>query len=280
MWVDVDGGKLSVETAGRGSPILLLHGWPLDHRIFEPQVRYLGRSFRLVLFDRRGFGRSAAPPDLGRELDDIDRIIEALGLEAVHLLGMSQGARIALRFAVTRPSRIRSLILQAPVIDGVSVDEPEFERIPMEEFAQLARAGRIDEVRRRWLAHPMMALDPEHAVSRRLVEEIVAGYGGKDLRDYSPARSAFPHDVLGMLSRLDVPCLILTGARDTATRHEHARRLLEAMPRARQIVFEDSGHLSNLTEAPAYNRHVADFCAGVGDDARREDPASGGSVRN
>lgn len=279
MRVDVDGGSLSVHAAGGGSPILLLHGWPLDRRIFEPQIRDFGRSFRVVMFDRRGFGRSAAPPDLGRELDDIDRILEALDLRTVHLLGMSQGARIALRFAVTRPGRIRSLILQAPVIDGVSVDEPESERIPMEEFAELARAGRIDEVRRRWLAHPMMALEPEHAASR-LVEKIVADYEGKDLLDYSPVRGAFPHDVLAGIARLDKPCLILTGAHDTATRREHARRLLQATPRAREIVFRDSGHLSNLTEAPGYNRHVTEFCAGVDSDARRQDAACGKSVRN
>jgi pimeloyl-ACP methyl ester carboxylesterase len=267
MWVDVDGGRLQLRTSGRGSPpesaILLLHGWPLDHRIFEPQIAYLGRSLRVIAFDRRGFGRSEAPPGLHRELDDIDRILEALGLKTVHLLGMSQGARIALRFAVTRPERIRSLLLQAPVIDGLPLDEAGSERIPMAEFAALARAGQLEEVRRRWLEHPMMALGSGHARLRRRVEEIVADYQGKDLLDYSPAHHAFPHDVLEGVSRLDRACLILTGAHDTATRREHGRILLESIPRAREIVFTRSGHLSNLVQAKAYNRRVAAFCASV-----------------
>ncbi len=271
MWVGVDGGRLQLETASRGSrrqsTILLLHGWSLDHRIFEPQIRYLERFFRVIAFDRRGFGRSEAPPDLRRELDDIDRIMEALGLGTVHLLGMSQGARIALRFAVTRPQRIRSLIVQAPAIDGIAFDEPESERIPLEEFAALARAGRMDEVRKRWLAHPMMALGAGHAGLQRRVEEIVADYEGKDLLDDSPARRAFPHDVLERIARLDRACLILTGTIDTATRRKHARRLLESMPRGQEIIFEHSGHLSNLTEESAYNRQVAAFCASVDGDA-------------
>lgn len=266
MWVDVDGGRLHVETAGRGSPILLLHGWPLDHRIFEPQIRYLERFFHVVAFDRRGFGRSEAPPDLCRELDDMDRILEALDFPTVHLLGMSQGARIALRFAIRRPRRIRSLIVQAPAVDGIALDEPESERIPIEEFARLARAGKMDEVHKRWLAHPMMALGPGHERARRRVEEIVAGYEGKDLLDYSPARQAFPHDVLDRLSRFEQRCLVLTGARETAIRREHARRLLESLPRGEEIVFEHSGHLSNLTEEHAYNRQVAAFCARVDGD--------------
>lgn len=275
MWVDVDGGRLQLHASGGGSPrestgestILLLHGWPLDHRIFAPQIRYLEQFFRVIAFDRRGFGCSEAPPDLHRELDDIDRILHALGLETAHLLGMSQGARIALRFAVTRPERIRSLILQAPAIDGIALEPSEAERIPMAEFAALARAGRLDEVRRHWLAHPMMALGPGHAGLERRLEEIVAGYQGKDLLDYSPAGHGFPHDVLARLSLLDKPCLILTGAHETATRREHARLLLESMPCAREIVFGHSGHLSNFLEAEAYNRQVAAFCAGVDEHA-------------
>jgi len=275
MWVDVDGGRLHLEAAGHGSrpgsTILLLHGWPLDHRIFEPQIRYLERFFHVVAFDRRGFGRSEAPPDLRRELDDIDRILEALGLATVHLLGMSQGARIALRFAVTRAGRIRSMILQAPAIDGLALDESAAERIPMEEFAMLARAGRLDEMRSRWLEHPMMALGARDARLRRQVEEIVASYMGRDLLDYSPARQTFPHDVLDSLSRLDKACLILSGTHETPTRREHARRLLETMPRSREIVFRHSGHLSNLTEPKAYNRQVAAFCASVDDTVQERD---------
>ena len=271
MWVDVDSGRLQLHVSGSGSPgkstILLLHGWPLDHLIFAPQIRYLEQFFRVIAFDRRGFGCSEAPPDLHRELDDIDRILDAMGLETVHLLGMSQGARIALRFAVTRPKRIRSLLLQAPAIDGIALDSTAAERIPMEEFAALARAGRLDEVRRRWLAHPMMALGTGHTRLARRLEEIVSGYQGKDLLEYPPANHSFPHDVLARFSLLDKPCLILTGAHETATRREHARRLLESTPCAREIVFGHSGHLSNLLEAEAYNREVAAFCAGVDEHA-------------
>ena len=263
MWVDVDGGRLKLHASGSGAPILLLHGWPLDHRLFEPQVRFLEQSFRVIAFDRRGFGRSEAPPDLGREPDDIDRILGALEAETVHLLGMSQGARIALRFAVTRPCRIRSLILQAPAIDGLVLDQPEGERIPLEEFAALARTGQLDEVRRRWLAHPMMSLGPDEDQLRRDIGRIIGDYRGKDLLDYSPASQTFAHDVLAELPRLDTPCLILTGGHDTAARREHARRLRDSLPRAREVVFRQSGHLSNLQEADAYNQEVADFCASV-----------------
>ena len=70
----------------------------------------------MITYDRRGFGRSEAQPDLRLELDDIDHILDALGFESTHLLGMSQGGRIAIRYAVTRSERLRSMILQGAVI--------------------------------------------------------------------------------------------------------------------------------------------------------------------
>lgn len=265
MWVDVKGGRLYMQESGKGSPILLIHGWPLDHRIFEPQVACFSRVLRVVAFDRRGFGRSRVPPGLGREPDDIERILDALSVDAVHLLGMSQGARIALRFAVTRPERIRSLLLQGPAVDGLVLEEPDRERIPIREFAALARAGKMDEVRQRWLAHPMMALGRGHARQRRLLETILADYEGADLLGAASGETFFSysHDVLSRLGRMDVPTLILTGAHETSTRREHARKLLNSIPGCREIEFADSGHLSNLTEVERYNQAVVDFCAAV-----------------
>lgn len=266
MRVDVAGGQLYVESAGSGSALLAVHGWPLDHRLFEPQVAALARLHRVVTFDRRGFGGSRAPPDLGLEVDDLVAIIEALGLGSVHLLGMSQGARIALRFAAIRPELVRSLLLQGAAIDGFAPAAPDAERIPLEEFARLARAGRIDEVRKQWLAHPMMVLDGNLARERALLDTMMDGYHGADL--LADPATPFTVDVTAAIRNFHAPCLLLTGANETPARRAHARRLFELLPDCREVVFRKSGHLSNLSEPRSYNRHVAEFCAEA--DAKRE----------
>ena len=258
MWVDVEGGRLYVESTGSGTPLLLVHGWPLDHRVFEPQVRELAERHQVVAFDRRGFGISQARPDLGLERADIARIIDALSLGPVHLLGMSQGARIALRFALTRRQLIRSLLLQGPAVDGFEAHEAPGERIPIEEYARLARAGRLDEIRRRWAAHPMMVLDDAAGDARKLLEDIMQDYRAVDLLA-PPAAAALP--LLDEARAFRLPCLLLTGAHETAARRTHAQKLLELMPNCRQVTLERSGHLSNLSEPVAYNRHVLEFCA-------------------
>lgn len=271
MWVDVDGGRLYVRSSGSGSPIVMVHGWSLDHRIFGSQLQPLSRLHRVITYDRRGFGVSEAAPDLEREAEDAAAIIAALELGPVHLLGMSQGARIALRFAVSHAGLVRSLMLQGPAVDGLDVPESPAERIPLDTYAQLARAGRMNEVRRRWLAHPMMALDEGLDDARRLLREIIRTWRGADLLDYGQ-RERRGVDLLGQLTKFEFPCLLLTGAHETAARRAHARKLLELIPDCREVIMPASGHLSNLSEPRLYNRCVTEFCAEV--------DAKAGCVRN
>ena len=263
MWIDVNGGRLFLQHEGEGAPLLLVHGWTLDRRMFEPQISRLSKFFHAISYDRRGFGRSQAPPDLQLELDDLDRIADALSLGTIHLLGMSQGARLALRYAVTRPQRLRSLLLQGAVVDGLPTGGYENEQVPLAEYAELVRNGRLDEMHRRWLAHPLMSMQPGHESVQRLVNEILADYTGADLLDFSPDSYAFSQDVPGKLALLHAPTLILTGATETRRLRAQARKLLEIIPDCREVVFEHSGHLSNLTEPDSYNEEVIRFCGTV-----------------
>lgn len=263
MWIDVTGGRLYLEQAGEGTPLLLMHGWTLDHRMFAPQVSQLSGRFHVISYDRRGFGRSDMAPGLGPELDDLDRIADALSLDTLHLLGMSQGARLALRYAVTRPQRLRSLILQGAVVDGLVADGPAHENVPFLEYAELVRTGQMEVMRQRWSQHPLLALRPGLDNARRLLNDILNDYIGADLLDFSPEMFATSLDVPGMLARFPAPALILTGAMETVRLRAHAKKLLELIPDSREIVFAHSGHLSNMSEPELYNEQVMRFCMDV-----------------
>lgn len=259
-WVPVRDGRLYVVSSGEGLPLLLIHGWPLDHRIFDPQVAGLKKDLKLVRYDRRGFGKSDTPPDLVREVDDIDVLLDALGIESAHLLGMSQGGRIALRYAITRPARVRSLILQGAAVDGVSAAEDDSERIPLQDYAELARRGNLNEVRRRWLRHPMMQLGPASTNEAILVRKIVYGYFGRDLLAFEPGSYSFPVDVLSALPHFERPVLLITGANESRARKRHAAELLARLPDCQEVVLDGGGHLCNLTAVNAYNDAVREFC--------------------
>lgn len=261
--IDVSGGRLYVEVAGLGQPILLLHGWPLDHRMFQPQIKALAKRFRVIAPDRRGFGKSDANPDLRREVDDIDAVLDALGEDTTHLLGMSQGGRIALRYATTRPERVRSLLLQGAVIDGYDVAGSEDDGVPVAQYAELVANGRLDKVVDQWLQHPMMHLDEQHQSAQQLLREIMEEYRGLDLLNFDAASYAPANDVFTALSELPVPTLVLTGAEETPTRRAHAAALKSRIPDCHEVVFHSSGHLSNLTEPDRYNAAIIEFCEGL-----------------
>lgn len=259
-----EGTPVDIYLAGAGPPLVLLHGWSLDHRSFAPQIEPFSRELTVVTYDRRGFGKSTAAPDLDSELDDIDCIVDSLGLSRVHLLGVSQGGRLALRYAVTRPERLASLILQGAVLDGYAVEEMPEEQIPLDRYRELARQGRMDEVRRLWLDHPMMSAGVDDPALKGKLRSLVADYSGADLTAAAPAGGSFRVDVMAALEQLDLPTLVITGALETAGRKAHARKIGELLRGSREVEMPHSGHLSNLTEAGRYNAAVLEFCRAVG----------------
>lgn len=261
--IKVDDGEIVAIETGRGAPLVLLHGWPLDHRMFDYQVRELSERFRCIAIDRRGFGHSTAPPDMRCELHDIDALIEQLDLGPVHLLGVSQGARIALRYAVTRPERLRSLVLQGAVIDGFEVDESAGERIPVQRYAVLAKAGQLEFVVEHWLGHPMMTLPEDKPAEQQLVRTIIDDYKGSDLIAFDPSLYGFEEDVAGKLAATALPILVLTGSHETAARRAHEDEICRLAPNSRRVEFRDSGHLSNLTEPLSYNRVLSEFLSSI-----------------
>lgn len=260
MWVGVGGGRLYIELTVQGPPVLLIHGWALDHRMFSPQVGPLSRTLSVIAYDRRGFGQSEAPPDLRLELDDIDRILDELGFESVHLIGMSQGGRIALRYAATKPQRVRSLMLQGAVVDGLTFENHNDDSVPIGEYVDLAKAGKLNKVREKWLGHPMMRLDAKYKDEIRLLCSIISDYSGIDLIQFEPDSFTFSVDVLAAMSNFARPTLLLTGKEETETRRRHATELVHRIPNCREVIFSDSGHLCNLTEPDLYNKAVIEFC--------------------
>jgi pimeloyl-ACP methyl ester carboxylesterase len=251
-----DGSRLELLLAGEGPLLLLLHGWALDHRSFAPQWEGLAGALRVATYDRRGFGASCAAPDLDAELDDIDAVLDHLGAARCHLLGVSQGGRLALRYASRRPERLTSLILQGAVLDGFQAEEGPGEALPLDAWRALAAAGRIDEVRRQWLAHPLMSAGITDPALREALAGIVADYPGTDLT--SNAAGSIRAEP-GTLAKLDLPTLLITGALETRARKAHARHLLALLPGASEIAMPASGHLSNLSEPGRYNTTVLAF---------------------
>jgi pimeloyl-ACP methyl ester carboxylesterase len=116
--VNIGEASLSYEMTGAGSPVVLLHGLDLDHRMWDEQVAPLAHAHTVVRYDLRGAGRSTADSHSGSHAEDLKALLDHLGLVRVSLLGLSLGGGAAVDFAIAYPNAVRALILVHPLLAG------------------------------------------------------------------------------------------------------------------------------------------------------------------
>lgn len=255
--ISVAGGVIDAEIAGEGAggvPIVFLHGWTLDRRMWAPQMEALSSRHPVIALDRRGFGRSTAPAALDREAEDIIALQDALSIDACVIVGMSQAGRIALEFSVRYPERMKALVLQGARLDGFLPAAKEAEAIPVSAYRELARAGKMDEMRAAWRAHPLM--HTPNAKAGEIVDEILQSYDGRDLLAPPPSQGDIGPDAL---DRITAPTLVVTGDQETPWRRLVADAIAYGAPNAQRAVIENAGHLCNLCNPERYNAVLTTF---------------------
>ena len=255
-FIEVRGARLRVRTAGNGPAVLLVHGWALDLDMWTPQLAALAGRYQLIAFDRRGFGYSSGTSGIDHDLADIERLLAVFGINRIAIVGMSQGARVALRWASYSPHTTTCLILDAPPSDLLAEGRPQGE-ITLAKYREVARNEGMDAFRRQWLEHPLMRLYTTEPRAHALLREMVGRYPGSDLMGDETAQ--LPS--IGSLHRLDLPTLIINGEHDTEVRIGAGAELARALPHAQRAIIPGAGHLSNLDNPGAYNQALDQFLA-------------------
>lgn len=256
----INGTRLFYRDEGprKGLPVVLIHAFPLCHAMWEPQVAALRRGFRVVSYDIRGLGRSAAgdgQSTMELLVDDLAALLDRLELPAAVLCGLSLGGYIALRFAQREPARVRGLVL-ADTRSQADSDE-----------AKLSRAAAMRAIKAEGLAPFARGFVPKLFAPATLAgaEPCVAEVAAM-IRRSRPLGVCSA--LLAMLSRTDttpalpglqVPCLVLAGESDVLTPPAGARTLAAAIPKAEFAVIPGAGHLSSLENPSRFNRCLLDL---------------------
>jgi pimeloyl-ACP methyl ester carboxylesterase len=255
-FMDMGGARLRVRTAGKGPAVLLIHGWTLDLDMWTPQFATLTNRYQLIAFDRRGFGSSTGAPGIEHDLTDIEQLLAELALEQIAIVGMSQGARVALRWAMRNPHTTTCLVLDGPPRDLLAAGRSDGE-ITFTAYRELVRGEGIEAFRRQWLEHPLMRLHTHDVRARTLLREMVNRYPGHDLLADDTDRVCG----VGDLSQLDLPVLIINGEHDSDARIGIGADLVRTLTDARLALIPAAGHLSNLDNPGAYNAVLGEFLA-------------------
>ena len=238
---------------------MLVHGWTLNCRMWDDQLRVLSARHAIVRYDRRGFGRSTGDPATECDVDDLDRLLTYLDIPRACVLGMSQGGWAAIYFALDYPSRTSGLILNAALLPGLNLPFTGPDRVPSDTYVELARTRGLEAMRQAWMSHPFFDVARTMPAVYARFAAIVADYSGADLARVKTPLFGDQRDAVHRLSRLDAPTLILIGERDVPYLKVTAQAQAYAIPRATTVMLPGCGHLANM-EAPAlYNASIARF---------------------
>lgn len=257
----VNGIRMDYSLDGKaGLPVLvLIHGYPFNRRFWQAQVAGLKGRFRILTYDLRGMGKSQlgpAPQPMEAYVDDLLALLDLLQIRRAALAGLSMGGYIALRAVQRDPQRFWALALCDTRADADS-DE-----------AKLKRAAGIKNLRSKGVGAYVRAMLPglfaastlerRPAVARRLLKIMQASRA--DGMANALSAMAGRTDSVAALPKFEQPVLVLVGAQDQLAPPALAKAMAAKLGRRGQFkLIPQAGHVSNLEQPQAFNRHLEAF---------------------
>ncbi len=239
--------------------LLCIHGFPLDHTLWAPQVTGLADVAHVLAPDLRGFGNDGRPVAEVMTMEayaaDLKALLDERGVDRVVLCGLSMGGYVAMAFLDRWPERVAGLIL---CNTRANADTPEG-RVARQATAQNAFEKGVEVIARAMAPtllsdrskreHPELMARMEAMIARQRREAVAAAALGMSER---PDR----HHVLRGCT---VPALVITGSEDALMPLPTSQAMVDALPEGRLVVLPDAGHLTNLEATDAFNGTVRAF---------------------
>lgn len=264
--------ELHYTDRGTGAPVLLIHGFPLDGSSWEAQeAALLDAGYRVITYDRRGFGRSSQP-SVGYDYDtfaaDLNTVLETLDLRDVTLVGFSMGtgevARYLSTYGSARIAKAAFLASLEPYL-AITDDNPEGAAPPafFQGVADTVRADRYAY----FTGFYQDFFNLDETLGSRISEEAVRHAWDLASRSGAVASAAapltWPTDFRADIAAVDVPALILHGTADRILPVDATgRRFAQALPGARYVEVEGAPHGLLTTHAAEVNEALLSFLAG------------------
>jgi 3-oxoadipate enol-lactonase len=260
--IAIGSGHLEVLDQGRGQPLLLVHGFPLDHTMWREQVRELSQDFRVIAPDLRGFGQSSpimedeAAVTMAQFADDLAEMLSTMKVqEPVTFCGLSMGGYIAWQFVARHADKLGRLI----VCDTkAAADTPEAAENRHKLAAKVLAEGskvvadamlpklfskRAMEAQKTWVE------EVRQVILRAQPRGIVAALRGMAAREDFTAR----------LATIRVPTLVLCGAEDAISPPAEMRSIAAAIPGAKYAEITAAGHMTTLEDPRGVNQAMRRF---------------------
>ena len=260
--------ELYYEDHGNGPVVVLLHGWPLDSRSWEPQLHPLiAAGYRVITYDRRGFGRSSRPT-VGYDFDtlaaDLDALLTELDVHDATLIGFSLGTGEQARYVGKYGTdRLKGLVIIESLAPSFAKSDDNPTGVDQAGVSGVQQA--ILDDRFTWLTGLVGDfLNLDAYLGKRVTEETVRAIwdAGADASPYATwaCPPGWLDDFTADIKRIDVPTLILHGTADRILPIDgQGRRLHAALPDAHYVEIDGGPHVMCVTHADEVNRELLAF---------------------
>jgi 3-oxoadipate enol-lactonase len=255
-YLDVPGGRLYYEVAGEGDWVVLVHDGNLHSVTWDDQFPVFPKSYKVVRYDRRGYGKSAYPEKPYSNIEDLGEVFRQLHIDKAALMGMSAGGGLVIDFALEHPDKVTGLVLVGAVVSGYGYSDH-----------MRTRGGRLK---------PEIVADPAKLADFMCHQDPYTFYEGntdakkrgydalmKNLQNYrmdkfnllqGPRRPALPN-----LKEIKVPTLIIVGEYDIPDCHAHAGAMETGIAGSQRVIINKAGHLVPIEQPAMFNEVVLTF---------------------
>ena len=260
-FVTLPGVRLAYEIAGRGAPIVFLHGGLLDRRMWDGQFSFFAQRYQSIRYDMRSSGQSETTPstELYAHHEDLFSLLQALQLQCVSLVGLSNYA-IGLDFAVAYPTLVHKLVLVSPGLRGYKFRDPWLGT----HFTAMLRALQqrdltvaVEAFLTMWVDGPHRSPAQVDSIVRDRAREMVAQ--AFPLSRLAPFSQGLEPPAMGRLSDVRAPTLIVLGEKDAPEIHTIGSWIHDHVSGSKLVTIPDVGHTLVMEKPAEFNMLVDNF---------------------
>jgi pimeloyl-ACP methyl ester carboxylesterase len=248
----LNGINISYRVEGQGDPLVMIMGFTASRIGWMPQIRFFRKHYRVVTFDNRGVGKSDKPPgpySTRMMADDTVKLMDLLGIEKAHIMGVSMGGMIAQELAINYPQRVMKLILACTY---ARQDETSGDALEQAKFLQLSPEKKVD-------AMVGLAFNkPLYKSTFGLLARVLARFIGASARVGIAGQSeaCLKHNTLDRLSSIAAPTLVIVGTGDRLIKPTASEVIAGKIPNAKLVRVEGGSHCFSFEMRNVFNREV------------------------
>lgn len=240
---------LSYKLEGSGIPIVFIHGFSLDSRMWKPQVEYFRKTNQVITYDMRGFGESETPSGPYSHAEDLHELLVSLKIYKAHIVGLSLGGEVAIDYILTYPDNVLTLTLADTSLGGYSSTV---------DWRVYAKEQSLDRAKQNWLNHSVFEpSNRNHSVGEQL-KAMVDDYSGWHWLNDDPRIKLAP-PATDRLGEIMIPTQIILGEFDLPYYHDIAKILTDKIPNSKLHIINGAGHMTNLENEVKFNQIISSF---------------------